>query len=83
LFVEDAWLQPDSECHVGRRPSLSNQERDLIGAALAKSHGRVSGPHGAATKLGIPRTTLDSRIKSLRINKNRYRPDAGEFSPNL
>jgi formate hydrogenlyase transcriptional activator len=83
LFVEDAWLQSESERHVGLRPSLSNQERELIGAALAQSHGRIGGPHGAATKLGIPRTTLESRIKSLRINKRRYRPDADEFSPNL
>ncbi len=83
LFVEDAWLQTDSERHVGLRPSLSTQERELIGAALAQSHGRVSGPQGAATKLGIPRTTLESKIKSLRINKNRYRPDAGEFSSDL
>jgi formate hydrogenlyase transcriptional activator len=83
LFVEDAWLRSGSEGYAGLRPSLSNQERELIGAALAQSHGRVSGPDGAATKLGIPRTTLESRIKSLRIDKNRYRPDAGEFSPNL
>jgi formate hydrogenlyase transcriptional activator len=83
LFVEDAWLQPDSKRDAGLRPSLSSQERELIGNALAQSHGRVSGPHGAATKLGIPRTTLDSKIKSLRINKHRYRPEAGEFSSNL
>jgi formate hydrogenlyase transcriptional activator len=76
LVVEDAWLRPDSEAQVALRPSLSNQERELIGAALAQSHGRVSGPQGAATKLGIPRTTLDSRIKSLSIDKNHYRPDA-------
>jgi formate hydrogenlyase transcriptional activator len=83
LFVEDAWLRPGSERHLSLRPSLSNQERKLIGTALAQSDGRVSGPNGAAAKLGVPRTTLESRIKSLRINKNRYRPDAGEFSPNL
>jgi formate hydrogenlyase transcriptional activator len=83
LFVEDAWLQRDSERQACLRPSLSNQERELIGAALAQSHGRVSGPNGAAMKLGIPRTTLESRIKSLRIDKNRYRPDGGELSPNL
>jgi formate hydrogenlyase transcriptional activator len=83
LFVEEAWLRPDPEPPVDLRPSLSNQERELIGAALAQSHGRVSGPNGAATKLGMPRTTLESRIKSLRINKNRYRPDAGAFAANL
>ena len=83
FLVEEAWLQSDSERHVGLRPSLSNQERELIEAALAHSQGRVSGPHGAAAKLRVPRTTLESRIKSLRINKHCYRPDAGEFSPNL
>jgi formate hydrogenlyase transcriptional activator len=77
LFVEDAWVQANSESQVVLRPSLLNQERELIGAALAQSRGRVSGPQGAARKLGIPRTTLDSRIKTLRIDKNGYRPDAG------
>ena len=77
LAVEEAWLRPDSEPQAALRPSLSNQERELIGAALAQSKGRVSGPGGAATKLGIPRTTLDSRIKTLRIDKDSYRPDAG------
>jgi formate hydrogenlyase transcriptional activator len=81
--VEEAWLQPESAPPTGLRPSLTNQERELIGAALAQSHGRVGGPHGAATKLGIPRTTMESKIKSLRINKHRYRPVSGEFSANL
>ena len=83
FFVEEAWLQPEAEPWVGLQPSLINQERELIEAALAETRGRISGPHGAATKLRMPRTTLESRIKSLRINKHRYRPDAGEFSPNL
>jgi formate hydrogenlyase transcriptional activator len=81
LFVEEAWLQRDSE--VGLRRSLSNQERERIGSALEQCRGRVSGPHGAATKLGMPRTTLDSRIKSLRIDKHRYRHLRGELSSNL
>jgi len=83
FFVEEAWLQPEAEPWVGLQPSLINQERELIEAALAETRGRISGPHGAAMKLRMPRTTLESRIKSLRINKHRYRPDAGEFSPNL
>jgi len=83
FLVEEAWLQPESSRPAGLRPSISNQERELIEGALAQSHGRVSGPHGAATKLGVPRTTLESRIKSLRINKHRYRTDAGEFLPIL
>jgi formate hydrogenlyase transcriptional activator len=45
----------------------------MIEAALAHAHGQVAGPHGAAAKLGLPRTTLESKIKSLHINKNRYR----------
>jgi DNA-binding NtrC family response regulator len=49
-----------------------HQERDMIEAALAESRGRVSGPSGAASKLGIPRQTLESKIRSLGINKHRY-----------
>jgi len=45
----------------------------LIEAALAESGGRVSGPSGAATKLGIPRQTLESKIRSLGIDKHRFR----------
>jgi hypothetical protein len=41
----------------------------MIEAALEESRGRVSGPSGAALKLGIPRSTLESRIRSLQINK--------------
>ena len=71
--VEKAWLHPEPESKLGLRPSLTTREREFIEAALAESHGKVAGPHGAARKLGIPRTTLESRIKSLRINKHRYR----------
>jgi formate hydrogenlyase transcriptional activator len=45
----------------------------MIESALAASNGRVSGPSGAAAKLGIPQSTLDSRIKSLKINKQKFR----------
>jgi hypothetical protein len=48
----------------------------MIEAALEESQGRVSGPSAAAVKLGIPRSTLESRIRSLHINKHRYKaPD--------
>jgi formate hydrogenlyase transcriptional activator len=50
-----------------------NPEREIIESALKKSRGRISGSSGAAEKLGIPRTTLESRIKSLRINKHQFR----------
>jgi formate hydrogenlyase transcriptional activator len=52
---------------------LSRRERELIEAALQESKGKTSGPSGAATKLGIPRQTLDSRIKALGIDKYRFR----------
>ena len=45
----------------------------MIEAALNESRGRVFGPQGAAAKLGIPRSTLESKIKSLKIDKNRFR----------
>ncbi len=45
----------------------------MIEAALKESRGRVFGPTGAAAKLGIPRSTLESKIRSLKIDKNRFR----------
>jgi len=44
----------------------------MIEAALAKGKGRVAGPHGAAAKLGIPRSTLESKIKQLKLEKSRF-----------
>ncbi len=78
--VEEAWLRPEMDRQGGLRPSLSNQEREIIESALTECSGRVSGPHGAALKLGIPRTTLDSKIRKLRIDKRRYRPDGADSS---
>jgi formate hydrogenlyase transcriptional activator len=80
FFVEKAWLHPGSEIGVGLRPSLTSRERELIEAALAESHGKVAGPDGAARRLGIARTTLESRIKSLGINKRRYGFETVEVS---
>jgi DNA-binding NtrC family response regulator len=48
-------------------------EREIIEAALAEARGRVSGPSGAAAKLRIPRSTLDDRIKALKINKQQFK----------
>jgi DNA-binding NtrC family response regulator len=48
-------------------------ERDLIEAALAQTRGKVSGSSGAAAKLGILASTLESKIRSLRINKYRFK----------
>ena len=50
--------------------TLQNYEKELIEAALAESNGKVAGPDGAAGKLGIPRSTLDMKIKRLKIKKH-------------
>jgi formate hydrogenlyase transcriptional activator len=53
---------------------LREKEKELIEAALAQSHGRVAGPKGAAAALGIPASTLESKIRRLRIDKYRHYP---------
>jgi transcriptional regulator with GAF, ATPase, and Fis domain len=76
--VDESWLS--------RRPSgtepkmqfdfsekLAAQEKEMIEAALRETKGRVFGPSGAAAKLGMPGTTLDSKIKALKISKNRFK----------
>jgi formate hydrogenlyase transcriptional activator len=81
--VESPWLRSEPEPRLNLQPVLINQERELIEAALAESRGRISGPDGAARRLGVPRTTLEYKIKNLRINKYRYRFDAREPSSKL
>jgi formate hydrogenlyase transcriptional activator len=78
--IEKEWLDsgeaaPSSES-IGLSSLLMSRERELIEAALEESMGRVAGPNGAAGLLGIPRTTLESRIKSLQIDKFRYKSSA-------
>jgi len=51
-------------------------EKRLIEQALERSNGRVFGPSGAATRLGVPPSTLESKIKRHRINKHQYRTSA-------
>jgi transcriptional regulator with GAF, ATPase, and Fis domain len=63
------------ETPVDLTEALVNTEKTMIEAALKETAGRVSGPSGAAVKLGIPRTTLESRIRSLRINKYLFRSE--------
>jgi DNA-binding NtrC family response regulator len=75
--VDGAWLKSESPRVSGRNvplvSSLVERERQMIEAAPAESQGRVSGANGAAKKLRIPRQTLDARILSLGINKNRFK----------
>jgi PAS domain S-box-containing protein len=76
--VDESWLsQQPLEKKVGSQLYLSEkvaaQEKELIEAALRESQGRVFGPLGAAAKLGIARSTLESKIRSLKINKSRFK----------
>jgi formate hydrogenlyase transcriptional activator len=76
--VDESWLsrQPlgsDPKSQLELSQKLAAQEKEMIEAALRESGGRVSGPSGAAAKLGMPGSTLDSKIKSLKINKNRFK----------
>jgi formate hydrogenlyase transcriptional activator len=83
--VDESWLsrqpvatEPDRRFDLSKK--LPSEEKELIEAALNESGGRVYGPSGAAAKLGIPRSTLESKIKSLNIDKNRFK--AAEPSKN-
>ena len=70
--VEESWLKresPDAAWPHDGRSALADREVEMIEAALAESHGRISGPSGAAAKLGIPRQTLESKIRRLGIDK--------------
>ncbi len=74
--VDETWLKGERDRQTGPAVPLAafivEREREMIEAALAQSRGQVSGPNGAAAKLGIPRQTLDSKIKSLGIVKHRF-----------
>src|SRR5580692_75348 len=73
--VDETWLKlPAKPKRAGTLSGdLVKQEKELIEAALASSHGRISGPSGAATKLGLPSRTLDGKIKRLKINVHRFK----------
>jgi PAS domain S-box-containing protein len=77
LSIDESWLSTEAgaaEPATGTHSKLSpDREKKIIEAALAETSGRVSGPSGAARKLGMPSTTLESRIRSLKINKHRFK----------
>jgi formate hydrogenlyase transcriptional activator len=58
---------------AARPPTLRDEEVRVIEEALAATRGRISGAGGAAIRLGVPATTLESKIKRLRIDKFRFR----------
>jgi formate hydrogenlyase transcriptional activator len=75
--VDESWLvskrPQNNRSDTLLAPTLASREIEMIEAALASCRGRVAGPNGAARKLGIPVSTLESRIKSLNIDKYRFK----------
>jgi transcriptional regulator with GAF, ATPase, and Fis domain len=79
--VDELWLSKELVSHAPRVktwPIVKDQveslsEREIIEGALASTRGRVSGPSGAAVKLGVPPSTLETRIKALKINKGQFK----------
>jgi len=73
--IDESWLsaRPAVESAPLLSGSLASPEKAIIEDALRASDGRVFGPAGAAARLGIPRSTLESKIRALRINKNSFR----------
>jgi len=79
--VDESWLSKETfppavriEASVQPKSAVEpRSERAIIEAALVETRGRVWGTSGAAAKLGIPPSTLDHRIKALKINKNHFK----------
>jgi len=85
--VDKTWLaqQPlatEPKIPLDLSEKLAAQEKEMIEAALRESAGRVFGPSGAAARLGIARSTLESKIRSLKISKNSFK-DFADTSPIL
>jgi PAS domain S-box-containing protein len=81
--VDESWLsrqpvasEPTRRLELSRK--FAAQEKEMIEAALRECRGRVSGSSGAAAKLGIPGSTLESKIRSLKINKNHFKTNPSE-----
>jgi len=83
--VDETWLprQPlasDCQSQSDFSQKLAAQEKEMIEAALSESRGQVFGPSGAAAILGMPRSTVESKIRSLKINKNHFKNFAARLS---
>ncbi len=70
LSLESSSQRPGAEPIARKSP---DQEREAIESALAATRGRISGPSGAAAQLHMPASTLESKIRSLKINKFRFK----------
>ena len=77
LSIDERWLsgRPRRPPVAAAPPhtTLATHEKDAIEAELRESKGRVSGPFGAAARLGVPSSTLESKIKALKIDKRRFK----------
>jgi PAS domain S-box-containing protein len=75
--VDESWLSaetlPLQSANSALPERVSAEERAVIEEALSQTRGRVSGPHGAAAKLRVPPSTLESRIKALKIDKQKFK----------
>src|SRR5215469_6428434 len=74
--MDKSWLSQEPVAAAQSKQLLTqklvSEEKAIIEAALAESRGRVSGSSGAAAKLGVPPSTLESKIRSLRIKKHHF-----------
>jgi DNA-binding NtrC family response regulator len=77
--VDELWLSKRASPQAARAETSpasnieSRSEREIIETALAETRSRVSGPSGAAARLRIPPSTLETRIKALKINKQQFK----------
>ena len=72
LAIDEAWLSERGAESEVLPEALRDQEKTLIEMALARCQGKVAGADGAAAQLGIPASTLESKIRQLKIEKRRY-----------
>jgi formate hydrogenlyase transcriptional activator len=75
FMIDDSWLstRPSVASRLTLFSTLAIEEKAIIENALRACDGRVYGPSGAAMRLGIPRSTLESKIRTLGIDKSRFR----------
>jgi transcriptional regulator with GAF, ATPase, and Fis domain len=75
--VDESWLSREPLCARSLNQALPEkltiEEKTMIETALAQTRGQVAGPYGAAARLGMPASTLESKIKSLKISKRRFK----------
>jgi len=75
--VDESWLSrgplPTQSENQALPEKLTIEEKAMIETALAQTRGQVAGPYGAAAKLGMPASTLESKIKTLKVSKRRFK----------